>query len=98
LLLLLGLGLGVTDQLPPFKVSTRVWDPREPTATQKIELVQDMPYREFPLLLGLGLGVTDQPPSLRVSTSVWFPLEPTATQLVDPVQDTPYRKLPKLLL
>jgi hypothetical protein len=75
-------GLGVTDQLVPLRVSTRVGlllpVKLQPTATQKVEETHEMPYRAFSWVLEVfGLGVIDQLVPSRVSTRVCqFPVVP----------------------
>jgi hypothetical protein len=72
-----GLGLGVTDQVLPSHISTRVpGDSPEllltsrPTATQKCFETQDTPPSRKLSRSGLGLGTTDQVVPSHISTTV----------------------------
>jgi len=93
-----GFGLGVTDQFVPFQVSTIGWSVDEglasaPTATQYVELRHETPESSPTPPVGLGLGVTDHVEPSHVSTKlvavVGLLAQPTATQSVGLTQDTP---------
>jgi hypothetical protein len=89
-----GFGLGVIDQVTPSHVSTRVAVPDDeyPTATQKVELPQEIEAR-CPLP-GFGLGMTDQVfPFHDSAIDPTMPDEedPNATQLAELEQETKAR-------
>jgi hypothetical protein len=100
-------GLGRTDQVDPFQVSTKVWsrfDPElreDPTATQSLAAGQVTSWSRLACVPGPGLGTTDQVDPFHSSlsaestkgTTAKFSEYPTATQSMALVHDTPLRTL-----
>jgi hypothetical protein len=83
--------LGSMDQLLPFQISINASDP---TATQWVESVHEIPRRvPWPSAL-FGLGTTDQVDPFQVSTRVWpapdaLVKDPTAMQSLAAGHETP---------